>query len=493
LSQPFTNTLLVCFGTAFLAAFVGLTLALLTVCFRVPLHRWMSVCTLSLVFIPIYVQATAWSAGFGVTGWFRLSQVAAAMSPTTAIASVIWIQAMAMAPVCYLISAFGIRRSFDSNTRQALLDFGPWSATIRVLIPKLWPWIGCGAIWSIAMTGNDMVVTNLFQVGTITETVYQQVQFNDLDFRSIALACSFAASVGFVALTLIWILQSRLGAERAWRSSDEYFQAFELHGTSRWIGALVGWLLVAMVALIPIANLIIKGGWVARMEDDELRRGWSVGVLVQSITQASTFAAEIGWSLQISFYSTALALILGVGLVACTAWKWTSWWIIGAMVCLLAVPGPIVNLGVIWLLDRREPEWIGYLADRTLMGPILALQSRCLPVVFGILWLATHRFRQSREALLRLDRGLPWATRTWIVFSAIRLPLFASLVISFFVAFADLSSYLLVQPPQVTTVAMRMFDLLHYGIKNRESGLALALVFFGSIPALLFLRPRQMD
>ena len=398
---------------------------------------------------------------------------------------------MAMAPVCYLMCELGIKRSFDSNTRQALLDFGPWSAMIFVLIPKLWPWIAAGALWSIAMTGNDMVVSNLFQVRTITETVYQQVQFNELDLRSIALACSFAIAVGFTALALIWVFRSRLGDESAAPSSPADYHAFELHGIGRWLGAMLGWTVVSMVVLIPLANLIIKAGWVATMDDDQIRRGWSLGVLIQSIAQSSTFTIEIGWSFQVGLYATLLAMILGVGLVSCSKSEWSSWTIIGLMTCLLAIPGPLVNLFVLWLFDRQEPAWIGFLADRTLCGPILALQSRCLPIVYGILWLSIHRFQRNNSRLLQLDRGLSLPTRTWILFCAIRTPLVISLVVSFFVAFADLSSYLLVQPPQVTTVAMRMFDLLHYGIKNRESGLALTLVMAGLIPTILWIRWRK--
>ena len=448
----------------------------------------MSTIVLSLILIPIYVQATAWSAGFGAQGWFRLSQVSAAISPSTAIASVIWIHGIAAVPVCFLLCAMGLKRSFDSNTRQSLLDFGPWYATFRFLVPKLWPWIAAGAIWTIAMTGNDMVVTNLFQVPTLTETVYQQVQFNELNSSSIGMAYSFAIAIGIVVLTMVWLLQTRMGGEKTGPPAPADFQAFELRGVQRWIGALFGWTIVWMVVLIPITNLIVKAGWIATMDNGEIRRSWSAVVLIQSIVQSGTFMNEISWSIQLSLVSSALALVLGIVLAACVRSRWSNWLAIGLMAFLLALPGPIINLIVIGIFDRSEPEWIGYLADRTLCGPILALQSRCLPIVFGVLWLARNRYKEHHERSLQLDLGLPYLTRIWILFKAMGSPLAVALVVAFFVAFSDLASYLLVQPPQVTTVAMRMFDLLHYGIKNRESGLALTLVFAGAIPTCLFLR-----
>ena len=448
----------------------------------------MSTIVLSLTLIPIYVQATAWSAGFGAQGWFRLSQVSAAISPSTAIASVIWIHGIAAVPVCFLLCAMGLKRSFDSNTRQSLLDFGPWYATFRFLVPKLWPWIAAGAIWTVAMTGNDMVVTNLFQVPTLTETVYQQVQFNELNSSSIGMAYSFAMAIGLLVLTMVWLLQTRMGGEKTGPPAPADFQTFELRGVQRWIGALFGWTIVWMVVLIPITNLIVKAGWIATMDNGEIRRSWSAVVLIQSIVQSGTFMNEISWSIQLSLVSSALALVLGIVLAACVRSRWSNWLAIGLMAFLLALPGPIINLIVIGIFDRSEPEWIGYLADRTLCGPILALQSRCLPIVFGVLWLARNRYKEHHERSLQLDLGLPCLTRIWILFKAMGSPLAVALVVAFFVAFSDLASYLLVQPPQVTTVAMRMFDLLHYGIKNRESGLALTLVFAGAIPTCLFLR-----
>ncbi len=453
----------------------------------------MSIIVLSLILIPLYVQATAWSAGFGTQGWFRLSQVSAAISPSTAIASVVWIHGIAAVPVCFLLCALGLKSSFDTNTRQALLDFGPRYATFRFLVPKLWPWIAAGVIWCIAMTGNDMVVTNLFQVPTVTESVYQQVQFNELNSNSIAMGCSFAIAIGIVVLWLVWLLQSRLGGEKTageitGPSAPADFQAFELRGVQRWIGALFGWCIVSMVVLIPIANLVVKAGWIATMDKEEIRRSWSPFVLIQSIVQSRTFLNEILWSIQLSLASSALALVLGIVLTACVRTRWSSWLAIGLMACLLALPGPIINFVVIEIFDRKEPEWIVTLADRTLCGPILALQSRCLPIVFGVLWIARERFQKHHERLLQLDRGLPYLTRVWIFFKAMMNPIAIALMVAFFVAFSDLASYLLVQPPQVTTVAMRMFDLLHYGIKNRESGLALTLVLAGAIPTCLFLR-----
>ena len=493
LTGSLVNSVLVCFGAAGLAVTVGLSMALLTTCFRVPLRHILSLCMLSLILVPVYVQATAWSAGFGVQGWFRLSQVAAAISPVRAIASVVWIHGTASAPFCFLLCWLGLSRAMDFNTRQALLDFGPWVAATRVVVPKAWPWIAASGLWTVAMTGNDMVVTNLFQVPTVTESVYQQVQFNELRGWSIGLACSFACLIG--GLTVLGYLQfeHRLGSEEDKVQQPSHFQAFALRGFARWLGTLLAWLVVALIVFLPVANLIIKAGWQARMEDEVVSRTWSIWTMIQSVAQSRTFAREFAWSIQLSTFSTIIALILACLFVWACRGRWKNAMIVGGMGFLLALPGPIVNLLVIQLLNRSEWSWLQFLADRTLIGPILAMQCRCLPVALGIVWIAKMRFDRRNTTNLQMDQGLPWMVRIWICAKAMAAPFLVASVVSFFVAFADLSSYLLVQPPGVTTVAMRMFDLLHYGTKNQESGLALVLVAFGVISSFVLLRRIEFE
>ena len=395
---------------------------------------------------------------------------------------------MAATPICFLLSELGLRRAFDTSTRQALLDFGPSHALFGVLIPRSWPWIAAGAVWCVATTGNDMVVTNLFQVPTITESLYQQVQFNELNNGTLLQACSFAVSIGILVCAMAWRWLPEVGSENTASSAAPNNQVFAIVGVSRWCGSILGCMIVCMVALIPLASLVIKAGWVATMKADVIHRSWSPWVVMESMVQSKSFANEIAWSLQLSFYSTLTAILLAAIAVVCSRRRWSAWLAMGLAAFLLAVPGPLVNLIVIRLLDRSEPQWLVTLADRTLFAPILAQQSRCFPVVFALLWIASQRYRKRCARQLQLDLGLPFITRVWVGVFAMKTPILMSAMIAFFVSFADLSTYLLVQPPQVTTVAMRMFDLLHYGIKNRESGLALTLAMAGSIPTLFLLR-----
>jgi hypothetical protein len=48
-------------------------------------------------------------------------------------------------------------------------------------------------------------------------------------------------------------------------------------------------------------------------------------------------------------------------------------------------------------------------------------------------------------------------------------------------ASSELSCYLLVLPAQVTPLSLRIFELLHYGVRYKEAGLNLMLALVGTI------------
>lgn len=491
LIETFLTSFFVCAGAACIALSIGLVLAILTRCYRVPGSVLLEGLFLTLIFVPLYVQATAWSAGFGLQGWFRLSQVAAAISPFQALFSVIWIYGAAASPICYLLCSMGITRAMDLDMRQALTDFGPGYALTRFLIPKLGPWVMAGGLLSVALTGNDMVVTNLFQVPTLTESLYQQVQFNELRADSIVASCTLV----FVLGVAVWLMATRMGT---WLRSDvsssaqpAYAALFKLQGLARFLGSVTAFLLVGVVVVIPLTNLVAKAGWVARVTPEGTIRSWSLSRFWQSLTEVGSFRSELAWGLQLSFYATALAVVLAWFSVWMAGSRRVSALWIASMAMLLATPGPLINLIFIRVGNMLESGMAIVLIDRTLFVPILALQSRCWPIAFGLLWVAEQRFRLRHAHLIAMDRGLPLSARVWIRIRAMRQPILICLLVCFFVSFAELSCYLLVLPPGVTTVSMRMFDLLHYGVKNQDASLALVLAAIGFVTSRIVFSYRK--
>ncbi len=487
LLQALFNSCIVGVGTSLVATAMAIALTLAIGWYRVPGHRWLGAAVLCLVLVPPYVQATAWSAGFGNEGWMRLSQVAASINPWKGIASVVWIHSVTLVPSCFLITLVGLRRSCDEQCALVVREFGRAQALKTILARRMIPWIGASMFWSFCMTNNDMVVTNLFQVPTLTESVYQQVQFNEL--RAGPIACSILSSLVIGGLGVVLIFNTKdsastdRGSNRTWTDAGCNDRSW----SARW-SLVVAAGIFFLVVCVPVACLMERAAIRIIEVDGHSQRVISAERMVQSVLQSVSYREEILWSVSLAGSASLLSLMIAVVGLRVSHGRWSIALVAGVLGCALALPGPIINLSIGWLMNRPSPMWIGFLADRTLCAPILALQFRTLPLIWWMLWIVRCQFETRFADALRLDRGLsPW-TRGIIRLRFMAGPIGIGLMIGFFVAFADLSTYLLVNPPGVRTVAMAMFEQLHYGVRNKESGLALLLIAVSALPGIWVVR-----
>jgi ABC-type Fe3+ transport system permease subunit len=488
------HTLVVSLATGVVASLLGTVLAIALGMVRTVGQRWCAAALFCMVLVPVYVQATAWSAGFGIQGWFRLSQVDAAKHPWWGIASVVWIHAAAAVPSCFLIVSIGLQRVLDAAFQQALLE-GGWAFAVRnVALRRMMPWFAAAMLWTVCMTQNDMVVTNLFQVPTLCESVYQQVQFGKLRSLPILMAIAIALVTGWTIATMAWLGKAQRASQGRGpgQASMPMSHAAELVPSGgRVLASVVSWAIVGVVALLPWLSLLVRAGWRSLAMDGQFRREWSIAEVGSSLLHARDYGQELGWSLQLSAWSAGLALLLALVLVLLLPSGRASLGALGLLGAMLALPGPLVTLCVLQGFSNALPERWGFLADQTLLAPILALQFRCLPMVYGLLWLAKCDFEQRMGGTLQLERSLPWWVRVSVLLRYLRSSILTATCLAFMIAFGDLATYLLLQPPGVTTVAMRMFDMLHYGIRNREASLACVLALAAAGPSVWMARRLQ--
>jgi iron(III) transport system permease protein len=479
LERAVYNSLLVSGGTAALATVLGMVLALSIVVLRVPGRRLLSWGIVSLVLVPLYVQATAWSAGFGSQGWFRWNQVTAVLNTNYAVLACIWIQASASIPVTYLLLSIGVRRSLDSHTQLSLLDRSAGKTLITSVLRKAMPWLVATFCFVFVWSNADMVVTNLFQVPTLTEAFYQQVQFGKWNVATNATALLYALAIGLFVGSIAYGFGERgMGQEVDNPTMDGAFVSYRL---LRWLASGVAWCILIVFCLIPILSLFVKAGWTVTNVDQQVLRYWSLRTFATSISGIGSFREEFGWSLSISTYATILALIVSVGLVRFLKNRWQVACVLAALGFGLVLPGPAINLLFHWL-SGTGVEFLVRLRDDSVVFVVLALQFRCLPILYVIHWISVCRFRERYRDSLVLDRSSLWTHR-----AAMFRPTVVACVTSFFIAFANLETYLLILPPGVTTVSMRSFELLHYGVQNKEAGLSVCLIL-GSIATAIVLQ-----
>jgi iron(III) transport system permease protein len=144
----------------------------------------------------------------------------------------------------------------------------------------------------------------------------------------------------------------------------------------------------------------------------------------------------------------------------------------------LTVPGPVVALTLIELLNEPGRPPFNWLYDQTLFAPCAALVVRSGAMATLIVWIALRRLTSVFFELAALD-GLSTLRQLW----QIALPLTwraitAAWLAACAVAVGDLSATILVLPPGVDTIALRLFERLHYGAEDQVAAISLLLVLF---------------
>ena len=468
------NTVLLSLGTCLIALPLGTVLALLTTRTDLLGRRasWLSL--LCLLFVPLYLTAAAWDAGFGQLGWHTVS-VSGPVEPWLAgWRAAIWVHAMAATPWVMLLVAAAARQIQSSLEEDALLDATAVQVVWHVTLRRLRPALVVAALWVLLATAAEMTVTDLYRVRTYAEVLYTGFALGD------DLADSLVRVLpGMVAASALVVLAYLVAASLApsFRTSARPPWIFRLGGW-RWPMLMFQCVLLLLIVAVPLASLLYKAGVKIQLIDGQPQRIWTIGSLVSTLASVpGRYGEEFGWTFVLGAATATAAIGLGLPL----AWlaRRSRWWsvpVIAVAAVGLAVPGPLIGLAIIWLLDRPFPPGFIWLYDRTLFAPILAMLIRTLPVTILFSW---HILRSVADDVLdaaACDGAGLWRQFWWIAAPPRIGPLLAVWLVAFALAAGDLACSILVVPPGVTTVPIRVFGLLHAGVDDQVAAISLVML-----------------
>lgn len=229
---------------------------------------------------------------------------------------------------------------------------------------------------------------------------------------------------------------------------------------------------------LPLANLLYKTGVVVTADSDGFHRSWSLAKCLWMIVESPwRYGRELRWSLILGALSATCCVIVGLPL----AWLGRrrlggSLPTLGVAAFCLALPGPMIGFGLIWLFNRPELPLLQDWYDRSLLAPLAAHVLRGLPLAVLVLWPALRSVAgETLESAATEGAGA--ATRFWRIAVGQRL---AAVGVAWLLAFAislgDLAASILVLPPGVMTLPNLIFDKLHGGQEDDVSSICLALL-----------------
>ncbi|MCH7807885.1 MAG: iron ABC transporter permease [Planctomycetes bacterium] len=383
------------------------------------------------------------------------------------------IHAAAHLPIVVLLIGFALRGVPAAAEEAALLDGAtPLRAflliTMRLGIGGVVAAVVVVLLWVL----TDYSVSDILMVRTFAEEVYTQYALHSRPEEP-ALVC-----VPQILLFggLLWTLRRSFLTPT---SSMETVRAGYRFNVGRWRTPLS--VLAVVIPLAIVVALLIALVAPLRASPNPLH-------------VASWFVDELTTSLITSAAAGMIAAGLGVG-IAWTIVRKPRWrpLLAAYVVTMLAIPAPIIGMGLIRMFNR--PGAAGWLYDSPAILTV-AYVVRFLPIAVILLIPAVRTLPIECEQAARADGCSQLGVWHRIVWPPCYRMVLVVVFIVTVLAIGELPCSILVTPPGFNTVGARFFSLVHYGMYPDAAMLCLLSIGSVLVPCaclLLLLKHRLAD
>jgi iron(III) transport system permease protein len=470
-------------GSAAIAIAFGLPLAIGLTRIRIAARSLAALVVALLLLAPLYVHLAGWDAFGGALGWFGRS---APHSPLSGLFSSIWVHGLAAVPWSTVLIAVGLAQIPRREEELALLDAPALRMFMRIILPRLAPWIALGGAMAAITSWQDMTVTNVYLVPTVTEGIYNRLAIAGDAFNSTVYP--LPALVVFAGLLGMGVVLAQRLLTADFPATGLQPRNWPVPGAKPIWTALV-WLLVSFLAGVPLAVLIWRAGLKLGFDGERLTQDWSLPTFTAALGHtASTMDLDFLWTGVAALGTALLTTILAIVLAW---WARTGGWkfavLLVGITVLLATPGPLVGVVVIRLLNNPAIPGFTWLYDRTVAAPVLAQTARALPVALLIAWQAIARFDCRQQEAAALDGYGPWQVLWRIILPQRWRAIVAMAGVAAAISVGDVTCSLLVLPAGMDTVARRLFGMIHSGVDDQVAAACLLVMAITLVPACLLL------
>jgi iron(III) transport system permease protein len=407
---------------------------------------------LALAPVPPYIHALTWSSAIAtINQW--IAGPGAAPIPATGWAISFWVQFMAMLPVAIFLSCIAL-----ASVDRTLIEAGRMVRTDRevlqsIILPLAAPTLLAASGFIFVLSCTDYSVPSLFGSDTYALDIFSFYS------ASGSAAGALISSIPLLIITLSVMTWCRRGIRRlaqtpnwtagSWDTPPEFPLGIRVAQE----GALA---LLGIQVLVIFVGLIVSAGSLSRM-----------------IMTIQFSAHEIQDSLLIIICTILIALPLALAVSRELLREdrgGSLWW--GIILVPLAVPAPLIGIGLISLWNN--PAFASLYG--TFLMPVFASVSRFAPFAAIIIYV---QVRSIDPALF--DAACVFSRDSLHTTLRITLPLLAP---GLFIASAvlgaltlgELGATLTVTPPGFGTLAIKIYNYLHYGSATEVAGLCLVMV-----------------
>jgi iron(III) transport system permease protein len=441
-------------AAAVAAAGIGTGILVATALWRKPAGITFAVLLMVLALAPVppYIHALTWSQAIATLNR-GLTALGSAPLPATGWTVSFWVEFMAMLPVAIFLSYIALA-SVDRTLVEAARMVRPDADVLHaIILPLAAPTLSAAFGFLVVLSCTDYSVPSLFGSDTYALDIFSTYS------ASGSAAGALVAAIPLLIVTLSVMTWCRLGIRRLAQTPNWTAGSWD---TPPEFPALIRMAQEGALALLGIQVVVIFMGLVL-----------AAGSLQRIATTVQFSAREI----QNSFLVVACTILIALPLALAVSRELlredrygSLWW--GIILVPLAVPAPLVGIGLIslWNNPAFSPVY------GTFLMPVFASVCRFTPFAAVILFV---QIRSVDPALF--DAARVFSRDTLHTSCRIFLPLLAP---GLFVASAvlgaltlgELGATLIVTPPGFGTLAIKIYNYLHYGAAPEVAGLCLVMV-----------------
>jgi ABC-type Fe3+ transport system permease subunit/sugar lactone lactonase YvrE len=445
-AELIANSLLVAFVATAIALGVGCFVALAGVAASAAVCRSLQMVALVGIATPPFMTVNAWLDVFGRGGtvpdalpWDLYSPLGTGV----VVGLMFW-------PIAFFLVLGAVQR-MDAN----VLECDPMlrgRMLIRFLIwPRVRASIGTAGAVIFAMSLNQFTIPAILQVKVVAAEIWIGLATN-LDYSRAVL---LSVPLVLAPIATLLFLRTRSIEWPVWRGERRRPLATSLGLPLRL--SSVGCTLLAVLVFpgLPLAQLIFT------------EATWS-----ELPSAASAGAEALGNSALTAAAAAAVATVL-----ALATWRFggfSAMWIVflfpGATFSLLA--GQAMNLPGLYALGG------------SIAGLVIALSVRFFALSWHVARHAAERGDPSVVDAARLDGASRWQVFRFALWPQVRGPVLGVACLVYVFALWEVDTILMIVPPGGETVAVRVFNLLHYGHNSQVDALCLALLMLAAVPLL---------
>ncbi len=442
------NSLRVATASALLASLIGLAGAVALSASGAFIRRMLFAFTIAVLALPSFLVTNCWIDLLGVNGllhrWIPLN--------IFSFMGAVWILALLLWP----IPALAIWSAWQ-KLEPVHFEIDPALRGTKLFRFLLWPAAKPQIAWSaaivFALALNNFAVPTILQVKVFTSEVW--VQFNtNLDSAG-ALRLGWPLLVTPLLLLILvrrsevpWPRESATGIARVLRRQL---------GMSLMVASIVCTTFLLLSLVFPLAQIVTAA------------RTWS-----EFLPAVKAGHSAVLNSIMCSAGAAVAASSLGVLLVRKhgLGWLWLCFFL----------PGVMLGVGALAVFSHPMFDFL----SQTIAIVVTLLVVRYTAIARSIAHAASTTLDGDLLDSARLDgaRGLKLFSR--IVFPQIAPQIAAAAYVIYLLCLWDVETILLVLPPGGETLAVRIFNLLHYGHNAHVNALCLLLLSIALAPLALF-------